>query len=150
MSDVDENIPLWREGSLQWEQEGCCNSVQLWTKDGRDSMHGRVFPFPVGLDRTISTRKTSPRHGTGEADGGAQNIFFVAFLDAINETSFQGVGREKALGFEKREGGKRSLDKRKHEQQGNVVLQAHWVCGHTLKFFNLNVTVQLNLFSKQK
>ena len=58
------------------------NSVQLWTKDGRDSVHGGVFPFLRGLDRTISSRKMSP-HACGQVEpvvGAREILFLVLFL----------------------------------------------------------------------
>ena len=58
------------------------NSVQLWTKDGRDSVHGGVFPFLRGLDRTISSRKMSP-HTCGQVEpvvGAREILFLLLFL----------------------------------------------------------------------
>ena len=58
------------------------NSVQLWTKDGRDSVHGGVFPFLRGLDRTISSRKMSP-HACGQVEpvvGAREILFLLLFL----------------------------------------------------------------------
>lgn len=58
------------------------NSVQLWTKDGRDSTHGGVFPFLRGLDRAISSRKMSP-HACGQVEpvvGAREILFLLLFL----------------------------------------------------------------------
>lgn len=57
------------------------NSVQLLTKDGRDSTHGGVFPFLRGLDR-ISSRKMS-LHACGQVEpvvGAREILFLLLFL----------------------------------------------------------------------
>ena len=54
------------------------NSVQLWTKDGRDSTHGGEFPFLRGLDSALSSRKKRPQACVQvEPVVGAREILFL-------------------------------------------------------------------------
>ena len=88
--------------SLQWEQEGWLQQCPALDKR-RQGLHAwRGISFSQGLGQNnLNQKDESTCMWTGGADGGSpEHSLFVAFLDAINETSFpQGVGREKALGF---------------------------------------------------
>lgn len=62
MSDVDENIPLWREESTVGARRMAATVSSFGQKTAGTPCMDVVFPFLRGLDRTINQKDESTVH----------------------------------------------------------------------------------------